>query len=908
MAGFWQWCRTGSRWCGQGVLWAVNLGLLGLAGVQGVGLVALQRVEEVQAPRWVGERINRELARFGWQVRFEKLSFDLRGYLRIAGVRLEDTRIDELLLEAREVRLDVDFSALLTGRLDLDAFRIEGARVQAPAMLNPLGGQEVLVERLLATGFRRGHRWHVVHAQGEIGPMAVRAAGTMAVPPPAQRLPPPPPEVVRRQVFRSLGQAAGVMPWIREAGAWQWQIEFMPDAAEQLRISLAGNVDNWEGGGVRLEKVRVVLPDLIAEEKRLPQGLRLHWARATGPEGIQLGSGSARVAPGEWGEAMPVRRVTFGVAGVRQDWINLEGVEGDLLLSDWPRLQGRVAARMGGRILLADANLEAVGWTGQVSVDSDWDLGAWINAAPLPFDLGKYFRFGGPPRIRAHAQLEAGGRPGWVEARAQLPHGGTILGWTIDRMSGRATWDGRMLRAEDLMIENPGYRATGTYEEDFATRAYRLRAKGTLYPFDLNPLFGDWWSEIWPQFQFGPAPEVDLAIAGWWNGSDERYIWGSVGATETGFRDVPLDRLDVRLRVEENYVDLYRLRTHGPMGTGSGELQFLLFPGTAQMFSTLLDIHAQALLGAVGRITGPEVASILDDFQTSGRPFLNLQGWFHEGSQGSWRDLWVGAHTAEPLAYRGIDLEDLALELRDHGSELILDPVNAGFAGGRGTGTGRFTGLGGPDSRLSLQLALEQTAYGPTLGLLRGLQPERPVSDPAAPAPTASSVPEPGTIDLTFTGEGKADDVASFTGAGVFHVKGADFAHVQIFGALSRLFEGTPIGFSTVRLEDARGNYRLGLEEVAFPDLNLTGPLSRADARGTMAREGGALDFRVRVFLLDETSNVFTGIFQPVFRPLGRILELRLRGTLDQPEWRLLFDPRNIFGGGSPPPSSPPPN
>ena len=916
MAGFWQWCKHGGRFCGHSLQWFLQAALLGLAGVQLAVLLALLKVEEVTAPAWVAERLNRELAAYGWEARWERLGFDFRGYLHVAGLTVHDLRLGEDLLEASAVRLNVDFSSLLGGRLELDGFRLEGGRVFAPAMMAPGGARALLADKVLLSGGRRANRWHLDHAQGQVGGMTLRAAGVVPVAPPAERGPPPPPAAVRRQVLAGLGTAAEWVPQLGQAGAWRWQVTAAPDGSEQVRLAVSGWLDRWEGYGVEVIEVTARVPDLVPLLGLVPQGVEVGWRSLTGPEGFTTGRGSARVALGPLAVGWPVRRVEVHVHDLQHPWVTVPTLAGDLVLAGWPEVRGRAQATVDGRLVRVSGRLDTETWSGEVSADSELDLGAWLARAPLPFDVERYFRLGGPPRLWVNAILGPGGRPVLVTARGDLPHGGAIMGWQIDRMSGRATWDGRRLVAEELVVENPGYRATGSYEEDLVTRGYRLRATGTIRPDDLNPLFGQWWDGLWPQFGFGPAPEIDLSVAGWWNGSHERYIWGRVEAENISFRTVPMDHLSARLRVEENYVDIYELEGRGPAGRLGGQLQFLLFPDQARTFSTLLQVDAVATLGALGSVAGPVVARILEDFNATGRPQVALRGWFHEGGGDAWRNLHVEAQTAEPIRYRNMDLEWLNLTLDDDGDRLTLAPVSAGFAGGTGAGQGTFTGLGTPDPQLELSLSLQESAYADTLDLLRGLQPIVPeaevaeaplvVATPTDPVPPALD-PRTGTISLNFAGSGRADDTNSFTGQGDFVVKGANFAYVQVLGALSRLFEGSPIGFSTVRLADAAGNFVLGPGEIDFPDLSLTGPLSRAEARGVMDRRGGALDFRVRVFLLDESSNIFSGLLQPVFRPLGRMMELRLRGTLDTPEWNLLFDPRNLFGGGSPPPTTVPP-
>ena len=73
-----------------------------------------------------------------------------------------------------------------------------------------------------------------------------------------------------------------------------------------------------------------------------------------------------------------------------------------------------------------------------------------------------------------------------------------------------------------------------------------------------------------------------------------------------------------------------------------------------------------------------------------------------------------------------------------------------------------------------------------------------------------------------------------------------------------------------------------------------TGEQSVIQAEGDILFPVQDIDFRVRVFYLENPNNPITTVFSPLFKPLGDALELRLWGTYNDPKWRLLINPRNV--------------
>ena len=176
-----------------------------------------------------------------------------------------------------------------------------------------------------------------------------------------------------------------------------------------------------------------------------------------------------------------------------------------------------------------------------------------------------------------------------------------------------------------------------------------------------------------------------------------------------------------------------------------------------------------------------------------------------------------------------------------------------------------------------------------TKATLNGDAQKMPVAD------TKAANGKQGFIDLDITAIGNPEDIRSFNGRGRLEIREADFGKIQIFGLLSRLLEGTWINFTSMALNKAKGNFDIKMDHLRFPKLIFSGPNSELHAAGKATIPDQQLDFRVNVFLGENTSRPITALLSPILKPMAYALELKLWGTMIDPKWRFTLDPRNMI-------------
>lgn len=152
-----------------------------------------------------------------------------------------------------------------------------------------------------------------------------------------------------------------------------------------------------------------------------------------------------------------------------------------------------------------------------------------------------------------------------------------------------------------------------------------------------------------------------------------------------------------------------------------------------------------------------------------------------------------------------------------------------------------------------------------------------------------------GSLTFDLQAEGIWGDMASYHGNGSILLTEASLGQIRLFGGLTRVFESVGIPLGRLTLTDAQSTFRLRGPKLTFPDLELTGPALTIQANGDVTLPEQTLNFSVNVFFLRTSGLNLANLFGSLFSPFGYVFEVLLSGDLNEPDWRLRLDPRNLF-------------
>lgn len=149
-------------------------------------------------------------------------------------------------------------------------------------------------------------------------------------------------------------------------------------------------------------------------------------------------------------------------------------------------------------------------------------------------------------------------------------------------------------------------------------------------------------------------------------------------------------------------------------------------------------------------------------------------------------------------------------------------------------------------------------------------------------------------LSLTAWGEGILGVPESFTAEGEFVLIDPLITRVHVFGVFSRILDALQLGIGSFTLNEATGAFSYEKDRLDFSSLRMTGPSSRVEARGYWDRLSNEMDFRLKSYPLQELNIPLISQIALVLVPISHVFEVRVWGTPDEPQWRLILDPSSL--------------
>ena len=156
-----------------------------------------------------------------------------------------------------------------------------------------------------------------------------------------------------------------------------------------------------------------------------------------------------------------------------------------------------------------------------------------------------------------------------------------------------------------------------------------------------------------------------------------------------------------------------------------------------------------------------------------------------------------------------------------------------------------------------------------------------------------------GAIDVTMD---LNSEKLQLTGVGNVMVRGGDFWDIPVLGDflgfLDKMFKTGHL----VKITEFDSSLQFEGDRVYMPDLESNGELVAIRAAGYYIWPTRAVDFRVKAVPLKRAQDLREAIKIPVIDPLVRklttLLDSRVTGTIDDPQWEYIEPIQKIFGLG----------
>lgn len=873
-------------------LWCVWFVLIAIA----LGQVYIATHNEVPVPDFVLRNLEARLAENGLKAKFERATFDPTGRILVTAPQVFLPDFEDPVITARGAYVGLNPWALATGKFEPREVRLLDATLQVPAMLSPSGRAEPIVRDVDALVIPGDKEIVIRHISGRIAALQVSVHGQVA----RTRTPGKSPAEFAATVRTRFAEfCKGAVSFTRrledlEEPSLDLELTSSPRGAIVTADLLARGYKLAAPFAAQAKGLHAVtrLPlfgdapaasrlDVTADELMLPNGIEMHGVNA-----ILRG----RVRPAE----LRIEPVEVDLAA--QQVHTPDGAAAAISLVARPRGGARWHAVAVGQVLdsalsvTADADLQvrtaSVRFRGSIAPRileaingrTRVDVRNFFNFESARCDLG---------------QAEFG--PGWKFERLSAHvwlRGINAHGVTMDEGTATVELDPRHLYAPEAYARIGENFARGTYEHEFATREFRFLLDGRLRPMAIAEWFRGWWPNFFEHFSFPAEPPLaSVDVHGFWKEGRRTSVFVFADAKAPVVLGQKLARVRTRLFIRPGFYDALELHAGDPQGgAANGTFTFAANMNSGKWRSIDFAGESTVALVVANGIGGELAHPILSPFALAQPPTVKAQGHFDGPDLGANRhqSLDLSARTKGTFTFYHLPFEDVAFTTTLRDDVLTIDSPQAKFAGGNVRLHAKVWGEGA-ERRLGFDLGVTDASLGVAVAALQKFAAEHKGLPPSAPG---KFVQEKANVraDLTASAEGLYGNTLSFHGTGNASLRGAEIGEVPLFGPLSELLKFTALRFTT-----GRTTFKINGAKVEFPEVALRGANSAIDAHGEYALDRKQLDFRAKVFPFQESGSVIKTVVGAVLSPISNVLEVKLTGTLEKPEWAFVIGPTNLL-------------
>jgi hypothetical protein len=284
---------------------------------------------------------------------------------------------------------------------------------------------------------------------------------------------------------------------------------------------------------------------------------------------------------------------------------------------------------------------------------------------------------------------------------------------------------------------------------------------------------------------------------------------------------------------------------------------------------------------AAARAVGKKLEQIFSHFSFDGPNRTQVSGSIHFSTNGV-TDLRASA-VAEGMGVHSFVSDAVSFDMHWTNRLITVSNIQALIYGGKLTGTYTTTPDATETNRLhySMAIELDDVLFEDVVRTLVHKDGE----------------PYHGRLsgDLRLEGLFGTAQGRKSVGTGRVEINQGRIMLIPLFGGLSSWLSKVYPGLGFTRQSNFSSSFNLSDLNIRLPDAELTGALFRIQGEGTYRMPDKGLDFDVEFQLLGD--GAVGEVVRLVTRPLTKLLEFDLEGTLDEPQWRPKSLPRELFVG-----------
>lgn len=418
----------------------------------------------------------------------------------------------------------------------------------------------------------------------------------------------------------------------------------------------------------------------------------------------------------------------------------------------------------------------------------------------------------------------------------------------------------------------------GNFALHLKTRTYAGQAHTTFDPNVLGPAVNAGTSNLLALMHFrGQPPVCDVTVTGLLDDASALLVTGRVVATNFTFREEPVMLAESTFSVLHGVLDLPDAHAVREDGQAQGHV-------TYNMDDALLELNVSGVapLHPVAHMIAPGFERIMRQFEFQGPVQLLVNGRISVGSTLRGTDLRVSAE-GEHMGWQRLLADHASFDLIATGSHFTFTNIHGVFCGGPFQGVADFSDVEAPTNcRYTASVVLTNANFARLCEMLH----------PASGGGTAAS----GTMTGELTGQaqlsGWLDPWKSMEGSGSVYVHNGSIFQFRLFGGLSKVLDKIYPGLGYLSQTELHMPFTVGGGKLRSDDISIKGTVISLSSRGEY-RFSNELDFQAQVQLL--RNGIFADVVRWVTTPLTKLLEFKLIGTLEEPRWRPVNLPKELF-------------
>lgn len=862
-SGFWRRCRVCFRWLRRAAL----LLLLAVLG-------AVVWFNRVGLPDFLKQPLVAALRERGVELQFDRLRLSLARGLLADNIRVGPTGAgNRASFSAGQVRLELNYAALLHGRLQLD-----GLAVHQGCFTLPLSSSNTLTVDDIQTDlhFLPGDTWSLDNFRASFAGVRLELTGEVAHAP----------ELRRWEIFQAprAGASAAREP-LNQFSEWLRRIQFRGEP--RLSLKVLGDARD--------------LHSFVARLRADAPGVHTPWG---GARDLQLSASlttpasapTAAEASWAWWTNLQPFRVTWTaqLAELKSEKLNADFVT---CAGVWraPELAvTNLSARLGGGTLAGRAVLNVATREFSFTNDARFDIHA---VAALLSEKTRArlaeFSWQQPPWLRAAGSLIL---PAWtnrqpdlraeVQPTIRLDGELALSNAAMNRIAfdfARAhfSYSNLVWQLPDLALAQGQTRLAVSGEENDRTREYRWRVRGAFAAATLRPLLtASNAVRGFSHFTFAEPLHLDAEIAGRLYDYDSIGGGGRAALTNFTVRGEAVDSVIGEFAYTNRVLVFFHPRLWRGAQTMTADAIRLDFNARLISFTNGFSTADPA---AMARAIGPRTGEIMAPYRFLEPPTVLVAGCAPlrdvngpEDMQDS--DLRFEITKGTPfqcLQFRATRLAGTAHWL---GRMLILTNVAAELYDGHGSGFAVFD-FGVPHEGADFQFAAAVTNVN-----LHAL-----AADLGSPTNHLEGALT-GRVTVT---RGDTRDWRTVDGYGHAHLRDGLLWDIPVFGILSPVLNAVAPGLGNSRATDAVADFTITNGVIYSDSLRINTATTRLQYAGTVdLREH--LNARVTAQLLHNVPGVGP-VLSTLFYPVTKLFEYQITGTLREPKREPVYVPKILF-------------